>query len=130
VASIPRGIDVYFDNTSGTIVDAVWPLMNVRGRIIQCGTAAVATWEPPPTAPRREREILTKRQRDHSTGEIALDGPATDSTEPGKHRTPVPKLYMTAGSTHPGGGVTGGPGRNATQIIMEDLGLDFEKTLA
>src|SRR5271156_3292896 len=30
----PRGIDVYFDNTSGDISDAVWPLMNVRGRII------------------------------------------------------------------------------------------------
>lgn len=44
-----------------------------------------------------------------------------------QYRTPVAKLYMTAGSTHPGGGVTGGPGRNATQIIMEDLGLDFDK---
>jgi phytoene dehydrogenase-like protein len=45
----------------------------------------------------------------------------------GQYRMPVPKLYMTAGSTHPGGGVTGGPGRNAVQVIMEDLGLDFEK---
>ncbi len=45
----------------------------------------------------------------------------------GQYKMPVPKLYMTAGSTHPGGGVTGGPGRNATQVIMEDLGLDFEK---
>jgi phytoene dehydrogenase-like protein len=45
----------------------------------------------------------------------------------GQYRTPINKLYMTAGSTHPGGGVTGGPGRNATQVIMEDLGLDFDK---
>jgi phytoene dehydrogenase-like protein len=44
----------------------------------------------------------------------------------GQYRTPVNKLYLTAGSTHPGGGVTGGPGRNATQVIMEDLGLDFD----
>lgn len=44
-----------------------------------------------------------------------------------QYRMPVPRLYMTAGSTHPGGGVTGGPGRNAVQIIMEDLGLDFEQ---
>ena len=43
-----------------------------------------------------------------------------------QYRMPVPKLYMTGGSTHPGGGVTGGPGRNATQIIMEDLELDFD----
>jgi len=41
-------------------------------------------------------------------------------------RTPVPGLYMTGGSTHPGGGVTGGPGRNATQVIMEDLGMNFD----
>lgn len=47
----------------------------------------------------------------------------------GQYRTPVNRLYMTAGSTHPGGGVTGGPGRNATQVIMEDLGLDFEKVI-
>jgi NADPH-dependent curcumin reductase CurA len=62
-ALCPRGVDVYFDNTSGAIADAVWPLMNIRGRIIQCGTAAVAAWEPPPMAPRREREVLTKRLR-------------------------------------------------------------------
>jgi phytoene dehydrogenase-like protein len=31
---------------------------------------------------------------------------------------------------HPGGGVTGAPGRNATQVIMEDLGLDFDKVFA
>jgi phytoene dehydrogenase-like protein len=46
-----------------------------------------------------------------------------------QYRTPVAKLYMTGGSTHPGGGVTGGPGRNATQVIMEDLGLDFESVI-
>jgi phytoene dehydrogenase-like protein len=45
----------------------------------------------------------------------------------GQYRSPVSKLYMTGGSTHPGGGVTGGPGRNATQVIMEDFKLDFEK---
>jgi phytoene dehydrogenase-like protein len=44
----------------------------------------------------------------------------------GQYRTPVAKLYMTGGSTHPGGGVTGGPGRNAAQVIMEDFDLDFD----
>jgi phytoene dehydrogenase-like protein len=44
-----------------------------------------------------------------------------------QYRTPINRLYMTAGSTHPGGGVTGGPGRNAAQVIFEDLGLDFDK---
>ncbi len=59
----PQGIDVFFDNTAGDIADAVWPLMNVRGRVVQCGTAAVGLWQPPPLAPRREREVLTKRLR-------------------------------------------------------------------
>lgn len=45
----------------------------------------------------------------------------------GQYRMPVPGLYMTGGSTHPGGGVTGGPGRNVTQIVMEDLGFDFDR---
>jgi NADPH-dependent curcumin reductase len=60
-ALCPRGIDVFFDNTSGEIADAVWPLLNPRARIIQCGTAAIASWDPPPTGPRRDREILVKR---------------------------------------------------------------------
>jgi NADPH-dependent curcumin reductase len=59
----PRGIDVFFDNTSGAIADAAIPVMNLRGRIVQCGTAAVPVWSPPPAGPRREREILVKRLR-------------------------------------------------------------------
>lgn len=62
-ALCPQGVDVFFDNTAGDIADAVWPLMNVRGRVVQCGTAAVGVWQPPPLAPRREREVLTKRLR-------------------------------------------------------------------
>jgi NADPH-dependent curcumin reductase len=58
-----QGVDVFFDNTAGEIADAVWPLMNQRGRIVQCGTAAVGAWDPPPLAPRRERAVLTKRLR-------------------------------------------------------------------
>jgi NADPH-dependent curcumin reductase CurA len=59
----PRGVDVFFDNTSGDIADAVWPLLNTRARIVQCGTAAIAAWEPLPTSFRRERDVLTKRLR-------------------------------------------------------------------
>jgi NADPH-dependent curcumin reductase CurA len=59
----PQGVDVFFDNTSGSIADAVWPLLNVRARVVQCGTASIASWSPPPTAPRRERDVLVKRIR-------------------------------------------------------------------
>ena len=59
----PQGVDVFFDNTSGEIADAVWPFMNMRGRVVQCGTAAISAWDPLPLAPRRERAVLTKRLR-------------------------------------------------------------------
>jgi NADPH-dependent curcumin reductase len=62
-AKCPRGVDVFFDNTSGEIADTVLSAMNSHGRIVQCGTAAVPVWDPPPTGPRREREILVKRLR-------------------------------------------------------------------
>ena len=62
-ALCPQGVDIFFDNTAGEIADAVWPLMNLRGRVVQCGTAAVGSWDPPPPGPRRERAVLTKRLR-------------------------------------------------------------------
>ena len=33
----PDGIDVYFDNVGGPISDAIFPLMNLHGRISVCG---------------------------------------------------------------------------------------------
>lgn len=37
------------------------------------------------------------------------------------YRTPVAGLYLCGAGTHPGGGVTGAPGRNAAQVILKDL---------
>jgi NADPH-dependent curcumin reductase CurA len=36
----PDGIDIYFENVGGAVVEAVLPLMNVQGRIPICGTIA------------------------------------------------------------------------------------------
>lgn len=36
------------------------------------------------------------------------------------YRTPVPNLYMCGSSTHPGGCITGAPGRNSALAILED----------
>src|SRR5262249_38943600 len=38
------------------------------------------------------------------------------------HRMPIPGLYQTGGSTHPGGSITGAPGRNAAMVLLADLG--------
>lgn len=37
------------------------------------------------------------------------------------YRTPLPGLYLCGSAAHPGGGVTGAPGHNAAQVILEDL---------
>lgn len=62
-AACPDGIDVYFDNTAGAISDAVLTHLSVGARIAICGTASVASWEPPPMGPRVERHLLVKRAR-------------------------------------------------------------------
>ena len=61
--SAPNGGNVYFDNTSGAISDAVWPRLAVGGRVVICGTASITSWEPWPTGPRLERHLLVKRAR-------------------------------------------------------------------
>jgi len=59
----PEGNDIFFDNTGGMIADAAIRSMRLHGRVIQCGTAANASWSPTPTGPRQEREVLTRRLR-------------------------------------------------------------------
>ena len=39
------------------------------------------------------------------------------------YKTPINGLYLTGAGTHPGGGITGVPGRNSAGVVMEDLGL-------
>jgi NADPH-dependent curcumin reductase CurA len=60
VAACPRGVDVYHDNTSGRISDAVLRLLNKNARVVVCGTAAVSSWDPWPEGPRPERHLLNK----------------------------------------------------------------------
>jgi phytoene dehydrogenase-like protein len=38
-----------------------------------------------------------------------------------QYRAPVRGLYLCGSGTHPGGGVTGAPGRNAAREILKDL---------
>jgi len=42
----------------------------------------------------------------------------------GSHRMPIPGLYQTGSSTHPGGSITGASGRNAAIVLLTDLGHD------
>ena len=59
----PEGVDVYFDNTSGVISDTVIRQINRFARIVICGTASIANWDPWPQGPRVDRHLLTKSAR-------------------------------------------------------------------
>ena len=40
------GVDVYFENTSGPISDAVMRYLKQGARVVVCGTATLANWDP------------------------------------------------------------------------------------
>ena len=70
-SACPDGVDVYFDNTSGPISDAVMKHLRIGARVVICGTASISSWEPVPQGPRVERHLLTKRA--HMRGLLVLD---------------------------------------------------------
>lgn len=55
----------------------------------------------------------------HDLDQIFSLRPHPDAAQ---YRTPVDKLYLCGSGTHPGGGVSGAPGRNAAMRIIADLG--------
>ncbi|MBA4172827.1 MAG: NADP-dependent oxidoreductase [Hyphomicrobium sp.] len=59
----PDGVEIYFDNTSGAVSDAVLQHLALGARVVNCGTAAIDRWSPWPTGPRVERHLLVKRAR-------------------------------------------------------------------
>lgn len=57
----PNGIDCYFDNVGGAITDAVFPLMNVYGRMSICGQISQYNLEKPEPGPRILAYVLVKQ---------------------------------------------------------------------
>jgi phytoene dehydrogenase-like protein len=47
-----------------------------------------------------------------------------------QHRMPIPGLYQTGATTHPGGSVTGAPGRNAATVMLKDFGTSIEEVVS
>ena len=64
-AACPKGIDVYFENVGGRVLEAVVPLLNLFGRVPVCGLiahySAVALPQGPDHTPLLMSAILTKR---------------------------------------------------------------------
>jgi NADPH-dependent curcumin reductase CurA len=59
----PVGIDCYFDNVGGAITDAVFPLLNVFGRVSVCGQISMYNLEKPEPGPRLLPFTLVKQLR-------------------------------------------------------------------
>ncbi|MAB00203.1 MAG: NADP-dependent oxidoreductase [Stappia sp.] len=60
-AACPEGIDVYFENVGGEVLDAVLPNMNTFGRIAVCGLISAYNATTPPPGPQNLRHVLTSR---------------------------------------------------------------------
>lgn len=55
---------------------------------------------------------------DMSIGQMFMWRPLPELSN---YKTPVPGLYLTGASTHPGGGVSGAPGYNTARVVLKDL---------
>jgi phytoene dehydrogenase-like protein len=61
---------------------------------------------------------------------LAYGGPQRPVPGWASHRMPIPGLYQTGATTHPGGSITGGPGRNAAIVVLDDLGMSLDSMVA
>jgi phytoene dehydrogenase-like protein len=59
----------------------------------------------------------------------ANDGPRRPVPGWAQHRMPIPGLYQTGATTHPGGSITGAPGRNCAVVLLGDLGHDAQEVM-
>ena len=67
----PNGIDVFFDNVGGEILDAALASLAMRGRVVICGAISMYNEKAPPAGPRNYLSLLVKRGR--MEGFIVLD---------------------------------------------------------
>jgi NADPH-dependent curcumin reductase CurA len=67
----PNGVDVFFDNVGGEILNAVLALINLRARIALCGAISTYNTPEPPPGPSNYRQLIVQRGR--MEGFIILD---------------------------------------------------------
>ncbi len=57
-AAVPKGIDVYFENVGGKVLNAVLPLLNAKARVPLCGLIANYNADRLPEGPDRSPALL------------------------------------------------------------------------
>ena len=62
-ALCPKGIDVYFDNVGGEILDAALALLAQRARVVLCGGISGYNEVTPPPGPRNIMNLVIQRAR-------------------------------------------------------------------
>jgi hypothetical protein len=67
----PNGINIYFDNVGGSILDAALACLAMRGRVVVCGAISQYNDAEPPPGPKNYLSLLVNRGR--MEGFIVLD---------------------------------------------------------
>jgi len=67
----PRGIDLYFDNVGGEILDTCLAQLAMHGRVVLCGAIAGYNADRPPPGPRNYVNLIARRGR--MEGFLVLD---------------------------------------------------------
>jgi hypothetical protein len=62
-ASCPDGINVYFDNVGGPMLDVALAFLALHGRVVICGAIAAYNEESPVPGPKNYIHLLTRRGR-------------------------------------------------------------------
>ena len=70
-AACPNGIDVFFDNVGGEILEAALANLALHGRVVMCGAISQYNDTVPPAGPRNLSVLISKRGR--IEGFIILD---------------------------------------------------------
>jgi NADPH-dependent curcumin reductase CurA len=67
----PQGVDVYFDNVGGSILDAVLEQIRMKARVVLCGGISAYNEVEPPPGPRFLMNLVVQRAR--MEGFIVID---------------------------------------------------------
>lgn len=59
----PKGVDVFFDNVGGELLDTVLRRIAMRGRVVLCGDISTYDTDQPPPPLRNARYLMGKRAR-------------------------------------------------------------------